>query len=186
MNNLQQLVHIGAVQFGQFEIKGHAGSFQPLKIDVRLLASYPEVLRALAAEFAPLVRINGLTHLLAMPSMVVIGVAVSLHTGLPLVYPAGDDLEGAFDYNVPTVLLTDVLADDAPTLEKTQRMIVHARKQGLDVEAIASVFDFRAPHSGAFSIPVRSAYRLDAVLRLSPSPSMQNAVQAWLTQPHIT
>jgi uridine monophosphate synthetase len=171
----QALLRIGAIQFGRFEAR--PGIFQPLRINLRLLPSYPDVLGMLADALVPLVRVDGLTHLLAMPAAVPLGVAVSLKTGIPLVYPPADDpqfIEGAFDYNVPTVLLTDVLNGGSAE----SAMIARARKQGLDVGAVVAVFDLGHRLSGM----VKSLRGVEAVLALSQaqSPYMLAAVQAWL------
>lgn len=171
----QELLRIGAIQFGRFE--GHPGIFQPLKINLRLLPSYPVALGMLADALAPLIRIDGLTHLLAMPAAVPLGVAVSLKTSMPLVYPAADDpqfIEGAFDYNVPTLLLTDVL--NGGSAEHT--MITRAHRQGLDVKAVIAVFDLGHTLSGT----VKSLCGVNTVLALSKaqSPHMFETVQSWL------
>src|SRR5215475_14310096 len=96
----RSLIQIGAVQFGQFEQQ--PGVFAPLAINLRIVPSYPEILKALADEIAPLVRVDRLTHLLTTPAAVPIGVAVSLAASIPLVYPAAGDprhIEGAYDFN---------------------------------------------------------------------------------------
>jgi orotate phosphoribosyltransferase len=171
----QALLRIGAIQFGRFETR--PGRFQPLKINLRLLPSYPDVLEMLAEALAPLIRLDGLTHLLVMPAAVPIGVAVSLKTGIPLVYPPADDpqfIEGAFDYNVPTLLLTDVLHGGSAE----RAMIAHARKQGLEVWAVVAVFDLGHALPGK----VNSLYGVDTVLALgqAQSPHLRLVVQAWL------
>lgn len=135
---VQALARIGVIQFGQFETE--PGVFAPLAIRLGLLPSHPAILRALAAEVAPLVRIAGLTHLLTTPAAVPLGVAVSLATDMPLVYPSATDgqaVEGAYDFNVPTVLLTDLLTDGTTERE----MIARVRPLGLDVKAVVAVLD---------------------------------------------
>jgi orotate phosphoribosyltransferase len=169
----QALLRIGAIQFGRFET--HPGIFQPLKINLRLLPSYPDVLALLADALAPLIRFDGLTHLLTMPAAVPIGVAVSLKTGVPLVYPPADDpqfIEGAFDYNVPTLLLTDVLHGGSAE----HAMMAHARKQGLEVGAVVAVFDLGHTLPGL----VKALWGMDTILALAQAPHLRTAVQAWL------
>lgn len=171
----QELLRIGAIQFGRFEVR--QGIFEPLRVNLRLLPSYPEVLAMLAEGLAPLVRFDGLTHLLAMPAAVPLGVAVTLKTGIPLVYPPADDpqfIEGAFDYNVPSVLLTDVLHGGSAE----SAMIARAHRQGLDVRAIVAVFDLGHTLSGT----AKSLRGIDTVLALSAaqSPYMLETVRAWL------
>src|SRR5215475_11987325 len=98
---IQALERIGAIQFGQFEQA--PGTFAPMRIYLGLLPSYPAVLKALADEMVPLVKMEGTTHLLAMPDAVALGTAISLAARMPLVYPAAGDpeyIEGAYDFNV--------------------------------------------------------------------------------------
>jgi orotate phosphoribosyltransferase len=175
---IQALERIGAIQFGQFEQA--PGIFAPMIIRLGLLPSYPAVLKALAEEMAPLVHIEGVTHLLAMPDAVPLGVAISLAAGIPLVYPAAGDpkhIEGAYDFNVPTVLLSDVLRD--PTAEAA--MIQHVKGLGLDVKAVVTVVDFEQ-EKGALEAPI-CPWRtiqvvLDGVKELTPA--MREVVRNWL------
>jgi orotate phosphoribosyltransferase len=179
---VQALARIGAIQFGQFEAE--PGIFDPVSIHLRLLPSYPSTLRALAEEIAPMVRIDGLTHLLPTPSALPVGVAISLTTDLPLVYPAAGDpqtIDGAYDFNVPTILLTDVLTDGAAE----SALIKRARPLGLDVKAIVAILsiDTTGLHS-VDGLPIRVWRQLDQLLVeiTPPTPSMRSAVHDWLKQ----
>lgn len=174
------LIQIGAVQFGQFEQQ--PGVFAPLTINMRILPSYPEILKALAAEIASLVRIDGLTHLLTTPATIPIGVAVSLATSIPLVYPAFGDprhVEGAYDFNEATVLLTDILRDGTDE----QKLSEHVRGLGLDVKAVVAVIDLGICAKTSSPFPAVSWRKLDNLLPEMPasSPSMQAVVRDWLT-----
>lgn len=175
-----QLLHIGAVQFGRFEIR--PGQFEPVLINLPMLASYPATLRALAAEVAPLVRAAGQSHLLAMPAALPLGVAVALEAEIPLVYPSADgEIEGAYDYNVPTVLLSAALRDG----EAEEWLIREARRHGLDVEAVVSVFDlgWRESLRGANGpLSVRALWTLETFVqeRADLPPGLRAAVIRWL------
>ena len=181
---LHALLRIGAIQFGQFE--SAPGRFQPAHINLRLLPSYPATLRALADALAPLARATrqrGLTHLLAMPAATPIGVALALAADMPLAYPAPADLatlEGAFDYNVPTLLLTDVLTDG----DAEMSMVQHARRQGLHVEGVLSVFRLGDQPSSADGLlrDAESLWGAADVLALAAAqtPYLGKAVSAWL------
>src|SRR5258708_17839182 len=108
---VRSLVQIGVVQFGQFEQQ--PGVFAPLAINLRILPSYPEILKALAEEIAPLVRIDGLTHLLPMPSAVPIGVAVTLAPSVPLASPAAGEARqtrGAYQLTIPSLPFPHILS----------------------------------------------------------------------------
>jgi orotate phosphoribosyltransferase len=151
---VRDLVRIGAIQFGQFEMKDRPGEFAPVAIRLGLLPSYPSVLRALAQELAPLVKIDGLTHLLAAPSAVPLGVAVSLAADMPLVYPTSGDsdgIEGAYDYSVPTVLLTNVLSDGSAE----RALIKRVKSVGLEVRAVVAVIALGPVNLTTNSSPLR-------------------------------
>jgi uridine monophosphate synthetase len=178
-NVTHSLIRIGAVQFGQFEQQ--PGVFAPLAINLRIVPSYPEILKTLAEEIAPLVRIEGLTHLLTTPAAVPIGVAISMAASIPLVYPSAGDprhIEGAYDFNEPTVLLTDVLRDG----EDEQKLIDHVRGLGLDVKAVIAVIDLGICAKSDKPFPAVSWRKLDELLPEMPasSPSMRAVVRDWL------
>ncbi|MFN8421621.1 MAG: hypothetical protein U0528_20600 [Anaerolineae bacterium] len=135
---MASLLRVGAVQFGRFEQKGLPGEFLPLSLRLDLLPSYPALLTALAKTITPTTLIDGVTHLLAMASVISLGTLVSVFGGMPLVYPLHGEIAGAYDFNVPTVLLTDVLSDGVAELA----LLRQAKREGLDVHAVISVFDF--------------------------------------------
>jgi orotate phosphoribosyltransferase len=177
MNDLvASLVRIGAIQFGRFERQ--PGVFEPIALNLRLLPSYPATLRALAAELAPLVQIAGLTHLLTTSAAVPLGVALSLTTEMPMVYPAAGDshtIEGAYDYYVPTVLLTDVLTDGAAE----RALIKRVKGMGLEVKAVVAVLDLGIEGRGV-DVPVTAWQRIPDLLPGLTTPLMQTAVREWL------
>src|SRR5262249_6496185 len=145
--------------FGHFETA--PGTFAPVAINLGYVPSYPAILKALTNEIAPLVKIDGLTHLLPMPSAVPLGTAVSLQLDMPLVYPgAGEVMEGAYDANVPTVLLTNLLTDGAAEMAMVKRV----KGTGLIVQAIVAVLSFQqvGDHVGDSSLVAWR--RLDALL----------------------
>src|SRR5450432_3081211 len=136
------LAQIGAIQFGRFECQDNPGTFAPLALNLRYIPSYPAILKALAAEIAPLIKgaDSNCTHILAMPGVVPLGTAISLLTEMPLVYPTSPDskvMDGTYDVNVPTVLLTDVLADGKPEDLLAKRV----KGLGLEVNIIVTVLN---------------------------------------------
>jgi len=171
------LVRIGAIQFGRFERQ--PGVFEPIALNLRLLPSYPATLRALAAELAPLAHVAGLPHLLTTPAAVPLGVALSLATTMPMVYPAAGDshtIEGAYDYYVPTVLLTDVLADGS--MERA--LIKRVKGMGLEVKAVVAVLDLGIEGRTVGDVSVAAWQRIPDLLPGLTTPLMQTAVQAWI------
>jgi len=124
-----------------------------------------------------------LTHLLPMPSAVPVGVAVSLAADLPLVYPAAGDprtIEGAYDFNVPTILLTDVLTDGAAE----SALIKQAKPLGLDVKAVVAILSIDIGLSSIDGLPIHVWRGLRKLLVEIPTltPSMRLAVENWRRQ----
>jgi orotate phosphoribosyltransferase len=178
----KDLLRIGAVQYGQFEVRGKQGTFAPISINLRLLPSYLAVMTSLAEQIAPLATVEGTTHLLTMPSVTPLGVVVSQQSDRVLVYPLDGQIEGAYDFNEPTVLLTDVLTDGAAELA----MIKQARREGLDVTALVAIIDFGRPLAG-LNVARHAWMRIEEVLVTSQSvgkltTSMRNTVERWLAQ----
>jgi hypothetical protein len=137
---LRDLLHIGVIQFGQFERTDRPGSFSPVVVEIGLLASYPPVLSALADALLPQIATQPLTHLLALPPVIPLSTAIALRTGQPLLYPSAADpdfVEGAYDYSVPTLLLTGVLTDGI--VERA--LIKRVKNVGLEVKVIVPVLD---------------------------------------------
>ncbi|MGQ9732262.1 MAG: orotate phosphoribosyltransferase, partial [Candidatus Zipacnadales bacterium] len=80
-----ELHRIGSIQFGEFQLKD--GTIAPFYIDLRLLVSEPTTLKLLAAMLAE--RMQGLKFdlITGIPyAALPIGIAVSLQTGVPLIY----------------------------------------------------------------------------------------------------
>lgn len=177
---LAQIIEIGALQFGQFETQ--PGNFAPFTLFLELIPSYPKVLRHLSELLTPLVQFDGISHLLPMPACVPLGTAVSLATELPLVYPSGtvpQHIEGAYDYHVPTLLLTDIFIDGAAE----GSLIQQARRDGLHVESLVAVFALGRGENlltGQGQIPFKALFTQEDVLRAAPSPLMRQAVIEWL------
>jgi uridine monophosphate synthetase len=117
------LHEIGAVRFGEFKL--HSGRISPIYLDLRLLASYPAVLRRVAEAYAPILFKLNFDLLAAMPlAGLPIGTAVSLHSQLPLIYPrqtlkaygTGKPIEGAWSARQRVVAIDDVITSGASLL----------------------------------------------------------------------
>lgn len=104
------LLEAGLIQFGRFE--GGA----PLKFALELLPSYPHILQSLAGEIATVMsEVKTIERIVCTSDASAPGIAVSLHTGIPLVYSRCQgqspvhDLVGAYDVGHPTALITSVI-----------------------------------------------------------------------------
>jgi len=181
------LARAGLIQFGQFVQDD--GAIWPVALYLRWLPSYPALLGEVAAAFEPL--LGDADRMLTTVDALPIGVAVSLRSERPLVYPYGDvrdytaayAIEGAYDVGHPTLLLSDVLID-AP---QANAITALAKKVGLDVIRVVAVIDlgFGAREAlEAAGYAVQTALTLDEMLPVLEAegylpPKMREAVERW-------
>jgi orotate phosphoribosyltransferase len=185
-----KLAQAGLVQFGRFERPD--GAVWPVMVNLLWLPSYPALLRDVAAALVPLMDGIAVDRLLTTVDALPLGVALSLRTNVPLVYPYGEirdytaafAIEGAYDVGHPTLLLSDVLID----AQHANRITALARKVGLEVHGVLAVVDLglgaRDELEGA-GCAVRCVLRLDEMLPVLAEagmlpPAMRETVEAWL------
>jgi uridine monophosphate synthetase len=115
---------IGAVRFGHFKL--HSGRQSPIYLDLRLLTSYPAVLRQVADVYATILQTIAFDLLAAMPlAGLPIGTAVSLKTDRPLIYPrqssksygTGKQIEGTWSPGQKVVALDDLITSGDSLLQ---------------------------------------------------------------------
>jgi hypothetical protein len=183
MNDLAHgLFEAGLIQFGLF-----SGGV-PVQFRLDMLPSYPVLLTRVAEAALPMVRALSPDHLLATNDSVGLGTALSLCTGVPLVYSRGgaheavQDLVGAYDIGHPALVVTGVLDGDTSLLP----LIVGARRVGLEArDALAIISAGKTAQDE--SVRIWSLLSLDAVTTdLSDSGLLPRgqarAVRAWLQQ----
>jgi uridine monophosphate synthetase len=165
------LAHIGAVRLGSFTLK--SGQTSPIYIDLRLLASHPQVLARVAAAYAAVLQSRSgppiaYDRLAAIPyAALPIGTAVALQTGRPLIYPRKEvksygtrrAIEGVFQPGERAVVLDDLITTGESKIEA----ITPLREAGLDVRDVVVLIDRQ---SGGREVLARRGYRLHAVLTL--------------------
>jgi uridine monophosphate synthetase len=173
------LADIGAIEFGEFTLA--SGSKSPIYIDLRLLASHPNVLRQVAHAYADLLRqeldIGPLSlaqevfrlRLAAIPyAALPIGTAVALELGLPLIYPRKEvkahgtarQIEGEFRPGDRVVVLDDLITTGGSKLAA----IAALEAAELQVQDVVVLID--REQGGAEDLE-EAGYRLHTVLRLS-------------------
>jgi uridine monophosphate synthetase len=188
------LARIGAVRFGQFTLK--SGVTSPIYIDLRLLASYPEVLSRVAAAYAEVLRGIQYDRIAAIPyAALPIGTAVALQTGRPLIYPRKEvkgygtqrAIEGAYEAGERVVVLDDLITTGESKLEA----IAPLKDAGLKIEDVVVLID---REGGGQATLAREGLRLHAVLILAEildvlavekhiSESQRTRVLEWLSEP---
>jgi uridine monophosphate synthetase len=167
------LVDIGAIKFGEFTLA--SGKKSPIYVDLRLLASHPDVLRRVALAYADLLRREILNRqpstvnrLAAIPyAALPIGTAVSLETGLPLIYPRKEvkdygtarQIEGEFQPGDRAVVLDDLITTGGSKL----KAIAPLEAAGLEVQDVVVLID---REQGGGQELAEAGYHLHSVLGL--------------------
>jgi uridine monophosphate synthetase len=166
------LADTGAIQFGQFTLA--SGKSSPIYIDLRLLASYPAVLREVARAYATVLRRSGLVaqaghRLAAIPyAALPIGTAVALELDMPLIYPRKEakgyglarQIEGEFEPGQRAIVLDDLITTGGSKLAAIEPLAA----AGLEVKDVVVLID---REQGGRQELEAAGYRLHAVLRLS-------------------
>jgi orotate phosphoribosyltransferase len=144
------LHELGAVQFGEFTLK--SGVVSPIYLDLRLLVSRPATLRRVARMMQSLATNLTFDRVAAIPlAGLPIGVAFSLTTDIPLIYPrpqakqhgTGRYIEGTYNSGETVLVLDDLIsyADskletiellESVFLKVTDLMVIVDRQMGGD------------------------------------------------------
>lgn len=114
------LYEIGAIRFGSF--KTDTGDLTPVDINLRVLISYPMVMRRVAEAYALVLRHLEFDCLATFPyAGLPIGVAVSLYMNRPLVYPRKEvnnkGIEGVYEVGQRAVLIEDLITTGKSIIE---------------------------------------------------------------------
>lgn len=142
------LYETGAVRFGNFTL--HSGKKSPIYIDLRIVVTYPQLLKKIAKAYAVVLGEMTFDILSAYPyAGLPLGVAVGLEMDQPLIYPrkemktygTGKSIEGIFEVGQKTILIEDLITSGksiaeafailkAAGLSGNQSVVLIDRQQG--------------------------------------------------------
>jgi uridine monophosphate synthetase len=132
-----ELFSIGAVQFGQFTLK--SGIASPFYIDMRLIISYPALLKKISAALWALSSKTRFDLLCGVPyTALPIATAISLEYNIPLVMRRKEAkehgtkkiIEGVFHSGDTCLIIEDVVTSGSSILETAKALA----KEGIAVE----------------------------------------------------
>jgi uridine monophosphate synthetase len=163
------LFDIGAIEFGKYKL--HDGSFTTVYVDLRILVSFPAVLKRLTALYHSLIRRLDLEFdLLTAPPMagLPIATALCLEMDEPLIYPrktaksygSGKAIEGVFSVGQKALVIDDVV----DTGESIVQAIAALKSKGLQISDAVVFLD---REHGGVELLRREGYRLFYLLTLS-------------------
>ncbi|MDQ3707678.1 MAG: orotidine-5'-phosphate decarboxylase [Chloroflexota bacterium] len=143
---IRQMYEIGAIRFEPVTLK--SGLVSPYYNNLRVLASYPPLLRRVAALMARTMQAAGVQPDLLVgiaEAGIPLAVALSQHTDIPAGYVRSSAkqhgtkrmVEGAWQPGATAVLVDDVVSDGASKLE----VLGHLQEAGLQVRDIVVLVD---------------------------------------------
>jgi uridine monophosphate synthetase len=162
-----KLYDIEAVKFGNFTL--HSGKKSRIYLDLRLLASFPQVMRLAARAYRQVLEQLEFDLLAATPlAGLPIGTAVSLDMDIPLIYPrqstksygTGKQIEGKWDVGQTAVLIDDLITSGDSLLQA----IAFLKAAGLHVNDTVVLIDRQ---QGGKDILKKEGYRLHAAISIS-------------------
>jgi hypothetical protein len=172
------LFEAGIVLFGWFD-----SDQRPFRWVFDYLPAYPELLQALAQQMrTSLDSRPSIERIVASQDALPLGIALSLETGLPLVYARGRgdrfDLIGAYNTGSTAALLTIAISTE------TDKLLSRCREVGLELQFVIALIE-NTKRTKIVLYPVHTLLSFNDVVQALCAegyvpPGQAKAVQEWL------
>ncbi len=187
------LQSIGAIKFGAYKLK--SGIISPFYLDLRILVSYPRVLRETAQVMAELLATLKFDRLAAIPyAALPIGAALALEMNRPLIYPrrekkdygTGHAVEGEYHAGETIVVIDDVITTGASKIEAIEPLMI-AKLKVRDIVVLVDREQGGAKEIAKRGFNVHSVYRVTEMMEIlreagKVTESQQHDVLTFLAQ----
>lgn len=134
---INSLIETGCFKLGEFKLK--SGIVSPFYIDLRMIISYPEVLRKVGAAYLSLIKNIACTKIAGIPfAGIPIASAVSVLGNIPMIFPrlimkkhgTGNKVEGNFKKDDKIVLVDDLITTGKSKFEAIDVL----KSEGIEIE----------------------------------------------------
>ena len=141
---VDSLISIGAVKFGEFKLK--SGIISPIYLDLRIIISYPDILKNIATVLLTLSQELQFDKIAGIPyTALPIATAFSLASGHPMIYSrkerkaygTGQMIEGVWEAGDQVLIIDDLITNGGSKLE-TFKIFLEA---GLKVKDVIVLID---------------------------------------------
>lgn len=166
------LYTIGVIKFGAYKLK--SGILSPFYLDLRILISYPQVLRETAQVMAQLLAPLKFDRIAAIPyTALPIGTAIAMEMDRPLIYPrrekkdygTGRAVEGEYRAGETVVVIDDVITTGASKLEAIEPLAT-ARLKVRDIVVLIDREQGGAQEIAKRGYQVRSVLKITEVMQI--------------------
>lgn len=186
-----ELYNIGAIKFGEFTLK--SGVISPIYIDLRMIVSYPQLLRDVANAYCKMIKDLQFDVICGVPyTALPIATAISLNLNIPMLmrrkeakdYGTKKIIEGVFTTGQSCLIIEDLITSGLSSLETIEPL----ETNGLKVTDIAVLLD---REQGGAKVLQNKGYTLHSVLNITElldilktanklDESMVNKVQSFI------